>query len=153
MSRPLRFIRSWQPVEITSRTLQGRFLLKPSPRLNALIAGIIAIAKSRHEIHIYNLVFLSNHFHMIVAAPSAPVLSSFMCFVMGNIAREAGRLHDWSGPFWSRRHTSLNILDEPTLLERMRYVFENGCKEVLVPPPADLSGLNAVRACTPGKTN
>ncbi|MDF1565578.1 MAG: transposase, partial [Deltaproteobacteria bacterium] len=150
MARPLRYSEPWQPVEITARTTQGRFLLKPCKRLNALIAGILAIAKERYDVHIYNFVFLSNHFHLLAAAASPRVLSSFMGFVMGNIAREAGRLYGWEGPFWARRHRVIPIVDEASLIERMRYIFENGCKEGLVTHPALWPGLNAVEALTRG---
>ena len=150
MTRPLRYSESWQPVEITARTIQGRFLLTPSPRLNSVIAGVLSRAKERYEVRIYNLVFLSNHFHMIVAAPSPNVLSSFMGFVMGNIAREVGKLHDWSGSFWGGRHRAIAIADDESLMSRMRYLFENGCKEGLVSHPSKWPGLNAVAALTKG---
>ena len=152
MTRPLRFSHPWQPVEITGRTIQGRFLLRPSSRLNALIAGILSLAKERYEVRIYNLVFLSNHFHMIAAAPSPSVLSAFMGFVMGNIAREAGKLYDWPGSFWERRHRTIPIADDESLMGRMRYIFENGCKEGLVSHPSKWPGLNAVDALLHGTT-
>ena len=41
MSRPLRFIPEHALVEVTTRTLQGRLLLKPSPELTDIILGII----------------------------------------------------------------------------------------------------------------
>jgi len=152
MARPLRYSEPWQPVEITNRTIQGRFLLKPSKRLNALVAGILAIAKERYDVRIYNFVFLSNHFHLLAAAASPRVLSAFMGFVMGNIAREVGRLHGWSGPFWARRHRVIPIVDDAALIGRMRYLFENGCKEGLVSHPSLWPGLNAVGALTKGTT-
>lgn len=150
MARPLRYSEPWQPVEITARTAQGQFLLEPSKRLNALIAGILAKARARYDIHLYNYVFLSNHFHLLAAAASPRVLSATMGFVMGNIAREAGRLYGRSGPFWARRHRSIPIIDDAALIGRMRYLFENGCKEGLVPHPALWPGLNAVEALTKG---
>lgn len=153
MPRPLRFAtQSWQPVEITARTLQGRFLLRPSTRLNLLIAGILSLAKERYGVRIYNLVFLSNHFHIIAAAPSPCVMSGFMRFVMSNIAREVGRIYDWPGRFWERRYSAIPIADDASLIHRMRYVFENGCKEGLVSHPAEWAGLNGVEALTTGST-
>ncbi|MDF1565479.1 MAG: transposase [Deltaproteobacteria bacterium] len=150
MGRPLRYAESWQAVEVTARTIQGRFLLRPSKRLNALIAGILAVGKQRHGVRIYNFVFLSNHFHMLIAAANPRTLSRFMNFVMGSIAREAGRLHAWRGPFWGRRYRSISITDEASLRDRMRYLYEHGCKEGLVAHPALWPGLNAVEALTRG---
>jgi hypothetical protein len=45
MPRPLRFIPEHSLVEITTRTLQGRLLLKPSPELNDLVLGVIGKAQ------------------------------------------------------------------------------------------------------------
>ncbi len=152
MSRPLRYSNPWQPIEITARTFQGRHLLRPSSRLNLLIAGVLSLAKERYKVRIFNFVFLSNHFHIIAAAPSSCVMSAFMGFVMSNVAREAGRLHNWPGKFWERRHRAIPIADDASLIGRMRYIFENGCKEGLVSHPAKWAGLNAVDALTKGKT-
>jgi hypothetical protein len=41
MPRPLRFIPEHSLAEITTRTLHGRLLLKPSPELNDLVLGVI----------------------------------------------------------------------------------------------------------------
>ena len=44
MGRPLRFVPSGAVVEVTLRTVHGRFLLRPSPRLNDLVTGVIGLA-------------------------------------------------------------------------------------------------------------
>ena len=151
MTRPLRYSQPWQPVEVTARTIQGRFLLLPSKMLNSLIAGVLALGRKKYDVHVYNLVFLSNHFHLLMAGSSPHEISAFMGFVMSNIAREAGRLHNWRGPFWERRHRVIPIADDESLVGRMRYIFENGCKEGLAKHPALWSGLNAVEALTRGR--
>ena len=148
MARPLRYAEPWQLTELTNRTFQGRHLLRPSPRLNTLIVGILALARERFDVRIYGFVFLSNHFHMIAAARTPAELSRFMCFVMSNIAREIGRLHGWSGHFWAGRYHSIPIVDREALIGRMRYLFENGCKEGLVSHPSQWEGLQVVDALT-----
>ena len=35
-------------VEVTSRTIQGRYLLKPSPELRKIFIGVLAYAQQRH---------------------------------------------------------------------------------------------------------
>ena len=37
MTRPLRYVTPWQVVEVTTRTIQSRFLRRPSAELNAAI--------------------------------------------------------------------------------------------------------------------
>lgn len=126
-------------------------MLKPSSRLNKLVVGILGRAKQMFEVRVYALVFLSNHYHLVLAAKTPLELSRFMAFVNGNIAREAGRLHDWSGPFWHRRYRAIPILDEVSLLARVHYVLRNGVKEGLVAHPANWPGVQSVRALTHAK--
>jgi hypothetical protein len=61
MPRPLRFIPEKSLVEITTRTLQGRLLLKPSPELTDLILGVIGKAQTLYGMTIHAFVFLSTH--------------------------------------------------------------------------------------------
>ncbi len=49
MSRPLRFVPENSLVEITTRTIQGRLLLKPSPELTDIILGIIGKAQALYS--------------------------------------------------------------------------------------------------------
>ena len=47
MARPLRYFPAQSLVEVTVRTVHGRMLLRPSPRLNALFVGALARAQQR----------------------------------------------------------------------------------------------------------
>jgi hypothetical protein len=53
MPRPLRFVPGNALVEITTRTLQGRLLLRPSPELNDLVLGIVGRAQDRYGMAIH----------------------------------------------------------------------------------------------------
>ena len=49
-------------VEVTYRTIQGRFLLKPSRPLNELVLGVLARAQSFcPTVELIGIVVLSNH--------------------------------------------------------------------------------------------
>ena len=48
-------------VEITSRTIGRRFLLRPSSRLNAIILGALARFQKRHQMKICAVVTRSEH--------------------------------------------------------------------------------------------
>jgi hypothetical protein len=61
MSRPLRFVPENSLVEITTRTFQGRLLLRPSPELTDIILGIIGKAQVLYGMTIHAFVFLSTH--------------------------------------------------------------------------------------------
>lgn len=136
--------------EVTCRTIQGRFILRPSRKLNDLILGVIGRGMMRHPVKIYLFVVLSNHLHMIISAPDIKNLSLFMNFINANIAKEAGRLCQWKEKFWGRRYNAIPILDDKALLGRARYILSHGCKEDIVERPGDWAGINCIKALTEG---
>jgi hypothetical protein len=151
MPRPLRFIPENALVEITTRTLQGRLLLKPSPELTDLILGIIGKAQSLYGMTIHAFVFLSTHAHFLLSPASADQLAKFMQFVNANIAKEAGRLHLWRERLWSRRYRAIVVADEKSAHARLRYILAHGAKEGLVGTPGAWPGPNCVAALTTGE--
>jgi hypothetical protein len=67
MARPLRYIQEGGTlVEVTCRTIQGRLLLQPSPELREVIVGILGRAQRLYPVEVCGLVFLSNHFHLLL---------------------------------------------------------------------------------------
>lgn len=128
---------------ITNRTLQGRFLLKPSPYVNNLIGGVLARGLTLFNVQLYAFVFTSNHFHMVVKAAGGQ-LSPFMMYVESNIARKVGRHIDWRGKFWERRFSAAPILDDEAVFDRIRYIFSHGVKEGLVHRATDWPGLTCI---------
>jgi len=139
--------------EITQRCLLGFFLLRPSDRLNALIAGVIAKAQAKYPVKVIALSFLSSHYHLIISSKNQEILSTFMNFVSSNTAREAGRLHGWRGKLWARRFDCVAITDEEKIqVARLKYVLAQGTKEGLVSSPRYWPGLNTARALLGGKS-
>ncbi|HKI02432.1 MAG TPA: transposase [Thermoanaerobaculia bacterium] len=125
-------------VEVTCRTVHGRYLLRPSRNLNEIAVGILARAKRMFNMKICSLIFTSSHYHMILWVKDAEQLANFMGYVNSNLAREAGRLVQWREKFWSRRYRAIVISDEEgAQIERMKYVLSNGAKEGLVRTPED----------------
>ena len=150
MPRPLRFIPQDSLVEITTRTLQSRLLLKPSPELTDLILGIIGKAQTLYGMTIHAFVFLSNHAHFLLSPSSADQLARFMQFVNANVAKEAGRLHLWRERLWSRRYRSIVVADETAAHARLRYIMAHGAKEGLVWTPGAWPGPNCIAGLTTG---
>jgi hypothetical protein len=75
-----------------------------------------------------------------------------MQFVNTNIAKEAGRLHQWTERLWSRRYRSIVIADDQAALARLRYVLANGAKEGLVDGgPGAWPGANCIAALGRGE--
>jgi hypothetical protein len=122
MGRKLRFIPPGSLVEITAKTIQARYLLRPGPEMNRRFVGVVARAKSAYEVKVHAIVCLSNHHHMLVSPRDAQQLALFMNYVQGNLATEAGDLHDWEGLLWRRRYQAIPVSDEPEAqYERLRY--------------------------------
>jgi REP element-mobilizing transposase RayT len=138
--------------EITVRTIQGRFLLRPSPEVNELIAGIIGRAQVWYpSVHVHLVVTLSNHVHWLISSPDPEQIPQFMSFVNGRISWEIGRVHDWPGSFWEAPAEPTPIVDNKSLVRKFRYLLEQGCKEGLVESPRDWPGLTCVPALTRGR--
>jgi putative transposase len=151
MARPLRFVPAGSVVEVTTRTIQGRLLLRPGPEVNELILGILGRAQALFPVRVHAFVVLSNHWHGLFSVTDAAQLAAFVGFVNGNIAREIGRLHRWRDRFWARRYRSIVVADEQSQPARLRYILQNGCKEGLVDRPRDWPGPTCVHALTRGK--
>ena len=150
MPRPLRFIPEHSLVEITTRTLQGRLLLKPSPELKDLILGVIGKAQHDYKMVLQGFVVASNHAHFFARPSSAWQLARFMQFVNANIAKEAARHHDWPERVWSRRYRAIPVVDDQAAHARMRYILSHGAKEGLVAAAGSWPGPNCIAALTHG---
>ena len=139
-------------VELTCRTVHGRFLLHPSSRLNRVAIGILARAQRMYDVRVHAFCIMSNHYHLLVSATDALQLARFMNFVQSNLAREAGRLARWRERFWSRRYQAIMVSDErDAQLSRLRYILSQGCKERLVARPEQWRGAQCVRELLSGK--
>jgi REP element-mobilizing transposase RayT len=146
MARPLRHHPKRSVIEITTRTLQARYLLRPSPRMMLILQGILARALARYGVEVHAFFYASNHYHLIISIPAVWDMAAFMAYLNGNTAREAARLVDWTGRFWSRRYRSIEILDDEAQVERMEYILSQGVKDGLIAHPTDWPGATCVHA-------
>jgi REP element-mobilizing transposase RayT len=140
-------------VEITSRTVQGRYLMRPSEEANDLILGVLGRAQAKYNVVLHAFCFLSNHFHLHATMTSAEQMSLFMGFLNGNLAKELGRLHGWKEKFWGRRYHSASVKPtEHDQLRRFLYILDNSCKEGLVASPLEWPGVSTAGALYRGET-
>ncbi|MEM7519054.1 MAG: transposase [Planctomycetota bacterium] len=149
MGRPLRFVPPGVSlVEITCRTVQGRFLLRPGKEANRRIRGVLGRALELHEgIELHAYVFLSNHYHLLLSTRSAQELAAFMGHLNGNLARELGRLHRWREKFWGRRYRDIPVSNEESQqIQRLDYLLAQASKEGLVASPREWPGVTCVPA-------
>jgi REP element-mobilizing transposase RayT len=133
MGRKLRYIPDGGAlVEVTCRTLQGRLLLRPSPELNDITAGILGRTQRLYPVDIVAFQALSNHYHALLFVKSAKRLAEFAGYLNSNLAREVGRLTGWTGKVWGKRYQAIPISDEEEAqVARLKYVLSHGVKENL----------------------
>ncbi|HEY0510499.1 MAG TPA: transposase, partial [Thermoanaerobaculia bacterium] len=153
MGRKLRYIPDGGAlVEVTCRTLHGRLLLRPSPELNDIAAGILGRAQRLYPVDLVAFSPLSNHYHMIVWAEDAQRLARFVGYFNSNLAREVSRLTGWTGKIWDRRYQAILISDEEEVqVARFRYVLGHGVKENLIARLREWPGLHCVRQIVDGE--
>ena len=153
MGRDLRYIPEGDGlIEITDRCFQSRFLLRPSPRLNAVFVGALARASRRYGVGVVDYRVLSNHFHLLVICHEAWRLAAFMRDFESKLAKEVQRLHDWSGTVLPHRYRPIPVSDEPEAqIARLRYLLEQGVKEGLVTSPRHWPGAHGTRALLTGE--
>jgi len=148
MPRRLRFIPpEGSVIEVTTRTIQGRLLLRPSPQLNSLILGVLGRAQRIYRVQIHDFVFLSNHYHLLLSVTSAHQLARFMGYFNGNLAKEVGRLTGWRDRIWNRRYQAVLVSNEESAqIARRRYILAHGAKENLVASPRQWPGVSSLKA-------
>jgi hypothetical protein len=139
-------------VEVTCRTLHGRFLLRPGQALDELVVGTLGRAQRLHKVRVCGYMFASNHYHLLLEVDDARQLAQFMCYVNSNLAREIARLYGWPEKIWSRRYEAIVVSgEEGAQIARLRYILANGCKENLVARPQDWPGIHVARALIQGE--
>jgi hypothetical protein len=84
MGRRLRYVpEGGALVEITSRTVHGRYLLRPGRAFNEIFVGVLARAKRLYPVELTGVVCLSGHFHLLMHVEHAGRLSDFMRYFNG----------------------------------------------------------------------
>jgi hypothetical protein len=139
-------------VDVTCRTVQGRYLFRPSLEFIEVALGVLGRAQRLHPIRICCVSVLSSHLHILVDVDTIQQLSDFMEYACSNLAREVGRLTDWEGPvFAGRYHAIIVSPEEEAQVARLSYCLAQGCKEQLVERVRDWPGVHSVRALLDGE--
>ncbi|MCA9679589.1 MAG: hypothetical protein H6709_16595 [Kofleriaceae bacterium] len=138
-------------VEVTFRTYERRFLMRPSRAVNRIILGCLGRAKRRYPTLALHVVsFLSNHGSLVCTPPNPFVLWSFMRDFMSTTARRLNGHHGRVGTFWERRYRAIPIVDEESLERCFAYCLLQGTKENLVWSARDWPGISSVKALCEG---
>ena len=139
-------------VEVTDRTIHGRYLLLPTPLLKKIVLGALGRAQRLHGVRIFGFACLSNHFHALLEVDDADQLSRFMGCFLSKLAREAGRLYGWKETVFPRRYQAIPVTgEEAAQIDRLKYLLSHGCKEGLVERLEDWPGAHCVHALLTGE--
>ena len=148
---PRAFTQPWRLIEVTSVTIQNRYLLRPSAELNELALGVLGRAQRKFEMPVICATVLSSHYHLLLFARDARHLATFMEFVNTNISKEVGKLHDWPGTMFPNRYHHIEVSDEEVdQVARLKYCLSNGVKEFLVDRVDDWPGVHSAEALVTG---
>lgn len=150
MARPLRLFEPGVLYFVTDRTIQGRYLLRPSKKTNNTVGAALARAAATYDVKIYAYVVTSNHVHLILSANHSQAISNFMRDFKSWSATKVGKLIDWTGSFWHRRFSAEPILDDAALRGRYSYILQHGAKEGLVDRPDEWPGLHCIHQLRSG---
>jgi REP element-mobilizing transposase RayT len=148
VSRRLRFLpEEGTLVEVTCRTVHGRYLLLPSPLRDEILIGALARALAKHGTRCIGFAFMSSHYHLLLEVDSTLQLTRLMNYFNSKVAREIGRLTGWRDKIWSRRYQAIPVSKEDVAqIARLRYILSHGVKENLVERLRDWPGVHLVRA-------
>jgi REP element-mobilizing transposase RayT len=154
MARKLRHVPGKQTlVAITCRTVQGRFLFRPSEELNDMVLGVLGRAQRLFPLGVCAASVLSDHLHLLLVVDDAEEVADFMEYAASNLAREVNRLTGWSGPVFQSRYSMIVVTEEEAAqVERLRYVLAQGCKENLVERVRDWPGIQSAGALADGQS-
>lgn len=152
MARLPRYVPPNSTVEVTTKTIDDRFLLRPSKELNDVVLGILGKALTKYPVLLHAFVVMSNHIQALLTTPNGRALAGFMNYVNSNIAREAGRIHNWKARLFARRYRHIVVLDDDAVVDRLRYIMAHGAKEGLVWDPEHWPGASSLPGLVHGET-
>ena len=118
-------------VEVTCRTFQGRFLLRPRQDLNDIVVGALAHFLAKYpSIGLVGVVVLSTHLHLLLSVESQEDLSDLMRDFGSKTAREVNKLYGWGGALFSPRYRSICVTEEPDAqIARLEYLLAHFQKD------------------------
>ena len=144
MPRDPRFVPPGSLQHVVDTTLDHRFLLRPDPRLNKILLGVLGRAQRLYAMPICAVVALSTHLHLLVRPRDAHHLADFMCRLKTDLSKEVARLRGLpKGPVFAGRFHNSTVSDEAAAQVRvLRYLLAHGVKEGLVDRVRDWPGVH-----------
>ena len=117
---------------ITRRCTQRQFLLVPRRQTVEIIRYCLAYAMSRTGVLVHAVIFMSNHYHLIVTDPLGN-LPAFVQTLNKLIAKAVNAsLGRWENLWASEQASYVRLLDDAAILDKIAYVLCNPVEAALV---------------------
>ena len=129
---------------ITNRIYRGLPLL-PCQFMNEIITGIMAKSQDLYPVQICHFLWMSNHYHMIVAG-RAKFLSNFICQMQSEIAKAVIKFFpNYKGKVWENRFKEQRLCTPEDVMDKIVYTYANPVKAGLVKSAADWTGCSSYK--------
>ena len=126
---------------ITRRCTQRQYLLVPRRRTVQIIHYCLAYAQHRTGVLIHAVIFMSNHYHIIVTDPLG-VLPAFVECLNKLIAKAVNAsLGRWENLWASEPASYVRLLDDNAVVEKIAYALCNPVQAGLVKRGGDWPGV------------
>jgi len=139
----------------TRRVFERRYFLRPSAKLNHAVRFLLALGSERYGMKIIAVVFLSNHYHMVLQDEPGQYPRFFQWFNC-LVGRAANDLLGRSDHFWSQKKGSdVTVLRGPQrVVEEAAYVLNNPVAAGAVSAGEDWPGVRSrpLACMTDGET-
>ncbi|MEM9190773.1 MAG: transposase [Myxococcota bacterium] len=108
------------------------------------VVGVwIAKALAWHKgVRLHAVKAMDNHLHYLLSVPKG-LLSRFMRYLNGQMARALNRLLGRNHQLWARRYSAEPVLDHGAAVDRLGYTETNACAANLIDRASDWPGVSS----------
>ena len=137
--------------QLTQMVARAEKLQGPTPTLsieqypetvNNIIGSWLAKGVDKYHIELFCCLWMCNHPHMNARAPFG-MFDRFMGYLKSHIARDINRYLGRRHQLWAERYKSIQILDQPSQINRMLYCMTNPQKANLVNSLDEWPGISS----------
>ncbi|WP_181234639.1 transposase [Enhygromyxa salina] len=144
MTTPPRPIHAEQTVFITCKAVGQSFRFVPTERVTQTLLFALAYTSSKYEISVHEVVYMSNHFHVLLTAHTK-CLPDFMGQLNSLAARALNAQRGTTGTNFEKGYNSVEPQDADKLLEHAVYTLTNPCASDLVTKARHWKGVTTAR--------
>lgn len=125
----------------TNRTIRG-LPFHSDWLMTSILLGIIAKCQEKHPVKICHMLWMSNHFHMIICGP-AKHISKFFSQMQSEIAKYLKSISSlYPEKVWESRYHMQRLGTAGDVIEKIAYLYLNPVKAGLVSTVAEWQGVS-----------